>query len=353
MTNKIYLFMPLIIILTGCRFKEEKLPADVDFTNTILLTADTNSNPISDPQIFAVKVDSPHTLYQLTDTRYPLEEPVWLPDGSGIVFLWTRFDYYSNNFLSKFIGQGHVGWADPADVYIMDTTGTRRIIICWDNLSKNEKEKYKELYGLIFDIAPTSSGKIISDLGGYKFVIHDNIQPQTSFNVIKINPELSNFYGDFALSPDGKEVAFVTKLKDDPSIEIFVMSLENGDYKRLTNNNLTEGEVCWSNEDGKIYFSRIIKQRIKENSMETQSDIFVMDSDGKNQKNLTNSPDISECVPKISPDDKLIAYIVEEDTEYAKYYTEIWVMNNEGKNKRKIIRIHSYLCGEISWYPKR
>jgi len=372
MIKNIYLSILFLGILTGCRFKEWKLPADVDFTNTILFTAQIDDKyALLRPQIFAVKVDSPHTLYQLTDTRYPLESPIWLPDGSGILFLWTRFDSYSNKNLSKFIGQGHVGWADPADVYIMDTTGIRGIIICWENMAESEREKYKELEGTIFSVAPTAYGKIIYNLGGYKFIVHDTTQSKIAFIMIKIpTKELAHVYGNFSVSPSGKEIAFATQLEEDPkkvsystmdSIspessktsfnEIFVISIKDGKYKRLTYNNFADDSPCWSQDGKKIYFSRYIERSIKADSEDFQSDIFVMDSDGKNRKNLTNTPQISESSPKISPDDKLIAYIVklmEHDR-----YTEIRVMNNDGTNKRKVIGFHAYTCGEISWYPRK
>ncbi len=363
MIKKINVFFLFIVILTGCNAEVEKLPANVDFTNTILFTADTNSNPIKDPQIFAVKVDSPHTLYQLTNTRYPLEDPVWLPDGSGILFLGTRFE-------TGLYDDGIVGWQDDPDIYIMNTTGTRRIIRCWENLPKSEREKYKDLDGIICSIAPTSSGKIIFNLDGYEFIVHDTVQSKISFNAMKISPELANFYGDFALSPDEKEIAFSTQLEAEQTrlpytlpdslsrtafessiSEIFVINIENGKYKRLTNNNLPDFDPCWSNDGKKIYFSRCIDWSIKRETKDFPSEIFVMDSDGKNQKNLTNSPDIYEYSPMVSPDDKFIAYIVEEIEDDK--YTEIWVMNNNGTNKRKIIGIHAYSCGEISWYPQK
>lgn len=368
MIKKINLFILFVgILLTGCGFKEEKLPANIDFKNTILFTADTNSNPIKDPQIFAVKVDSPHTLYQLTDTRYPIEDPVWLPDGSGIVFLERMFD---NDGIGRFGGDGYIGWLDYPDIYIMDTEGTRRIIRCWENMTKSEREKFKELEGGIFSISPTSSGKIMFQNSGYKFIVHDTVQSEISFDVIKVNPELSYIWGEFALSPDEKEIAFSTQLKEDQKeipypipdsisdsdfrasfLEIFIMKIEDGVYKRLTYNNLPDNSPCWSNDGKKIYFSRRTDWSIKVDSKYFESDIFVMDSDGKNQKNLTNSPNTDDLTPKVSPDGKLVAYISEE-MERDKY-TEIWVMNNDGTNKRKIIGLHANSCGEISWYPKK
>ncbi len=368
MIKKIFVFILFITVLTGCGIKEEKLPANVDFTNTILFTAQTDDKyKLLRPQIFAVKVDSPHTLYQLTDTRDPIEDPVWLSDGSGIVFLKRRFD---DSFLRRLTTYGVGDWQDNPDIYIIDTSGTRRIIRCWENLSSGERGKYEELDGKIYFIAPTSSGKIVFNHDGNKIIVYDTNQSIISFNVIKINPkELADVYGGFSLSPDEKKVSFDTQLEADkkklPVIlpdslsraafvvsrtEIFVMSLEDGAYKRLTNNNVPDYDPCWSNDGEKIYFSGTNEWSIRTDSKNFPDDIFVMDSNGKNQKNLTNSPDISESSPKVSPDDKFIAYIVDE-MEYDKY-TEIWVMNNDGTNKRKIIGLHAYNYGSISWYPK-
>lgn len=351
MIKQIFVFILFLRVLLGCELKEIKLPANVDFANTILFSAQIDDKYKHwKPQIFAVKVDSPNTLYQLTDARYCFEDPVWLPDGSGIVFLGRMYD---NNGIGRFSGDGHVDERDNPDIFVLDTTGTRRIIKCWASFSKNNKKKYKELIGGIGCIAPTSTGQIVlKSLGGNQFIIHDTTQAKISFSVTKRNPKLCDFYGDFALSPDEKEVAFVTNLKYGSSTEIFIMSLENGDYKRLTNNDIGESGVCWSKDGQKIYFSSV-DQSIKKDSSEYQMEIFVMDIDGKNKKNLTNTPQISESSPKVSPDGKIIAYIIEGEREHDKYYVEIWTMNNEGTNKRKIIGLHAYNYGKISWYPKK
>ena len=368
MMKKIFLFILFFVFSAWCGIKEEKLPANVDFTNTILFAAQIDDKyELLRPQIFAVKVDSPHTLYQLTDTRDPIEDPVWLLDGSGIVFLKRRFD---DSCLRRLTTYGVGDWQDNPDIYIIDTSGTRRIIRCWENFSRGKREKYKELEGGIFSIAPTNSGKIMLQTSGYKFIVHDTVQAEISFDVIKVNPELSYIWGEFALSPDEEEIVFATQLDEDrkkipyptpDSInrgayrnsfkEVFVMRIEDGVYKRLTYNNLPDNSPCLSNDGKKIYFSRRTDWSVKRDSLRFESDIFVMDSDGKNQKNLTNSPNTDNLAPKVSPDGKLIAYISEK-MEYDKY-TEIWIMNNDGTNKRKVIGLHAYNCGGISWYPKK
>jgi len=57
-------------------------------------------------------------------------------------------------------------------------------------------------------------------------------------------------------------------------------------------------------------------------------DIFIMDADGQNSVNLTNTPGVDEIVPIWSPDGTKIAYVSgEEDNQ------EVYVINYDGTNK--------------------
>ena len=347
-----------VTILAGCGLSykkslKEKLPSDIDLTNTIIFEADTNSNKLCDPQIFAVKVDSPRILYQLTNTRYPLSDPVWLPDGSGIMFLSIRFDTYKDNY---------IGWADDPEIYIIDTIGTWRIIKCWNNLSKQEREKYDYmLNGYIRNKPILASDKVLYNVMGNCLIIQDTVTSEVSFRYIDRNSLGLSEFGEFALSPDGKKLAFVSQTKTEykalgkvpsPSCyagieEISIMNIEGTDYKRLTLNKVPDGYPCWSKDGKSIYFDRDPNWKLEDEG-NFHRDIFIMNQDGTNQRNLTDSPTTDDYRPECSPDGKYIAYVSSREEEY----TEIWIINTDGSNRHRILKLRSFGIGSLSWFPK-
>ena len=59
-------------------------------------------------------------------------------------------------------------------------------------------------------------------------------------------------------------------------------------------------------------------------------ELYIMNVDGTNQRNLTNSSD-NEMFPAVSPDGKTIAYLGEVDGNY-----DIYTINIDGSNKRRL-----------------
>lgn len=135
----------------------------------------------------------------------------------------------------------------------------------------------------------------------------------------------NNFSASF--SPDNW-IAYCHQ-NPDYSIDIYRMNMDGSGRKKIIAN-------AWNpvfSPDGKL----IAYQKVIENG---SSQIFVANTDGTNQKQLTSSyssriwpgwPPDGNCDPKWSPDGKKIVYVSWEDND-----PEIHIMNSCGSNKTKL-----------------
>src|SRR5829696_90639 len=83
----------------------------------------------------------------------------------------------------------------------------------------------------------------------------------------------------------------------------------------------TEPSAQTTSPEGKIVYVKL-------------GDIWVMDADGTNQTNLTNTPDTNEDQPAWSSDGTRIAFTSDQDE--VPPFTDIWVMNSDGSNQTNL-----------------
>jgi Tol biopolymer transport system component len=157
-----------------------------------------------------------------------------------------------------------------------------------------------------------------------------------------------------AISPDGTEIVFSGYDVVLGEHGIYVMDAKdrdgdgNGDnLKRLTEGNwLNVYSPTWSPDGKKIAFT----SDREDGDDHQESDIYVMNADGSNPTNLTNRPgegpdSASEDYPDFSPDGEKIAFATtrhfQEDVALSEP-SEIHVMNSDGSNERRLTNNGGY-----------
>lgn len=161
-------------------------------------------------------------------------------------------------------------------------------------------------------------------------------------NVEKNIPVNGNV-GEFSLSPNGKEIAFITRG------ELFVTSVDGTQTKRITNTPQQERMVSWS-PDGKtlIYAAeRNDNWDVYKTSIVRKEEPYFFAATILKEEPLI-ATDAEEFLPKYSPDGKEIAYL--ENRNLLKVY------NIASKQSRTIIpkgHNYSYADGDLdfNWSP--
>jgi TolB protein len=127
-------------------------------------------------------------------------------------------------------------------------------------------------------------------------------------------------------TPDSKKVAYCTdddlKPPKKNDSDIYLIDVASRQNQKLVSGGVNTFPVC-SPDGGKIAFRRMVG--------ETNSEVFVANADGREQRNITNNPAFDGW-PAWSPDGKKIAFASNRgNTNY-----QIYMMNADGSDVRRV-----------------
>ena len=123
-------------------------------------------------------------------------------------------------------------------------------------------------------------------------------------------------------SPDGKHIVFMSNRDGHAkhgwlTYEIYVMDADGGNLRNVTKHPDNDSHPVWSPDGKHIVFGR-------------HGDIYVMDANGDNQHKLTDNPN-GDQDPSWSPDSKQIVFVSNRAGNL-----EIFVIDADGTNQRNL-----------------
>jgi Tol biopolymer transport system component len=163
-----------------------------------------------------------------------------------------------------------------------------------------------------------------------------------------------------AWSPDGRKLVFAIQLRGSAGLcrragacnnELFLINADGSGLRRLTRNAVADGDAVWSPDGRKIAF---LSWRHG-----TGSDVFVMNADGSDQRNLTRKPG-NEVAPAWSPDGRTIVFSavppaqplwVGGSRSASGPYRDVYVMNADGSDQRNLTHTQEAEEWAGGWSP--
>ena len=167
-------------------------------------------------------------------------------------------------------------------------------------------------------------------------------------NPINLTQSVERPDGVSSWSPDGKQIAFTSSefFKWDILFhsDIWVMDADGGNPRNLTNHHASDLSPDWSPDGQQIAFTSDRNWDWEFEVQEKNWEVYVMNTDDTNLINLTNHL-AKDSSPDWSPDGNQIAFTSDRDGN-----TEVYVMNADGANP---INLTNHPAGDSSpaWSP--
>ena len=146
-------------------------------------------------------------------------------------------------------------------------------------------------------------------------------------------------------------IAFMSNRSNERNGEIYLMNSDGKRLRRLTKHPQYDAVPTWSPDGQKITFVSFRDEHRFQVGGMILAEIYMMNPDGTNPINLTQSPKRADGGSSWSPDGKQIAFTAGEHFKHhAGYRWNIWVMDADGGNPRKLTN-HTAGDGNPDWSP--
>jgi TolB protein len=243
-------------------------------------------------------------LQQLTKESFSYIEPRWSPDGAKLVFSSTK------NRTSP----------EGSPLFIMDVqTGASTQIADIGAGAVWSPDGEKIAY---------SKDPIYGGHGKYNIHILD-LESKVERN-IRANPSIH--YGVDVWHPNGTMLLITsddTTANPELDLELYLMKIEDGSTIRLTDNNVNDYGGRFSPGGSTIVYTSFAG---------SDRELFVMNADGSNKRNLTNDDKVFNSFPAWSPDGSKIIFSASDGPGVggALNIINIYVINVDGTGLQRL-----------------
>lgn len=146
--------------------------------------------------------------------------------------------------------------------------------------------------------------------------------------------------GDNSWSPQSNELLFMSN--KDINSEIYLLKGQDSAWVNLTNNEAGDNWPVWS-PDG----NRIVFQSTRSGNL----DIWLMDYDGSNSIQLTTNDDY-DYLPAFTPDGQKITFTSwRKENDEEKRAPHIYIMDTDGSNQKRLLAESMKTSTGVCWHP--
>jgi Tol biopolymer transport system component len=145
-------------------------------------------------------------------------------------------------------------------------------------------------------------------------------------------------------SPDGTRIAFASDRGGDE--DVWIVRADGSDLRNVTNNPGSDSHPSWSPDGRSIVFCSVREDG-------ENDDIYVVDADGTNVRQITRNPDGWDTFPSFSPDGRRILFrrLFKQDTAGVTITnSEIFVMASDGSDAHNLTQ-EWFFDGWPAWSP--